>query len=148
MNPHSLCGEHVLITGASGLVGRSAMQHFAEKGVKTTAVSRRKPVHTYGADWRSVDLADPQDRLDLEFDLVVLAGNVMIFLEPGTEPRVLRQLVDRLVPGGLLVAGFQLRPGRLALTDYDDMCASVGLKAVARWATWAWSAMSTRPAAR
>jgi nucleoside-diphosphate-sugar epimerase len=52
--------EHVLITGAGGPVGRSAMQHFAEKGVKTTAVSRRRPLHTYGAGFRSVDLADPR----------------------------------------------------------------------------------------
>ena len=50
--------EHVLITGAGGLVGRSAMQHFAEKGVKTTAVSRRRPPRTYGATHLAVDLAD------------------------------------------------------------------------------------------
>lgn len=50
--------EHVLITGASGLVGRAAMQHFAQKGVKTTAVSRRPPLHDYGATYRSVDLGD------------------------------------------------------------------------------------------
>ncbi|MDT7755086.1 MAG: hypothetical protein QOH27_984, partial [Mycobacterium sp.] len=67
---------------------------------------------------------------------VVLAGNVMIFLSPGTEQRVLAQLVGRLVPGGLLVAGFQLREGRLSLADYDRLCASVGLEPVERWATW------------
>jgi nucleoside-diphosphate-sugar epimerase len=50
--------EHVLITGAGGLVGRSAMQHFAERGVKTTAVSRRRPPETYGATHLAVDLAD------------------------------------------------------------------------------------------
>src|SRR5579859_7181548 len=43
---------------ASGLVGRAAMQHFAQKGVKTTAVSRRAPLHDYGAAFRSVDLGD------------------------------------------------------------------------------------------
>lgn len=86
--------------------------------------------------WLEADLADLQGRLDAEFDLVVLAGNVMIFLSPGTEQRVLAQLAGLLVPGGLLVAGFQLRTDRLSLADYDRMCASVGLEAVARWATW------------
>jgi len=50
--------EHVLVTGASGLVGRAAMEHFARKGVKTTAVSRRPPLDSYGATHLSVDLAD------------------------------------------------------------------------------------------
>jgi SAM-dependent methyltransferase len=132
-------GTRVLDAGCG--TGRVAIA-LAQRGFSVTgadadalmlaAAQAKAPEQT----WVEVDLADPQDRLDLEFDLVVLAGNVMIFLEPGTEPRVLGQLVDRLVPGGLLVAGFQLRPGRLALTDYDDMCASVGLNAVARWATW------------
>jgi nucleoside-diphosphate-sugar epimerase len=49
---------HVLVTGATGLVGRAAMEHFARSGVKTTAVSRRRPFDTYGADFLSVDLAD------------------------------------------------------------------------------------------
>src|SRR6516164_9390994 len=51
-------GEHVLVAGATGLVGRAAMEHFARKGVKTTAVSRRRPWDTYGAAWLSADLAD------------------------------------------------------------------------------------------
>jgi nucleoside-diphosphate-sugar epimerase len=50
--------DHVLVAGASGLVGRAAMEHFARKGVKTTALSRRKPYDAYGAAWASLDLAD------------------------------------------------------------------------------------------
>jgi nucleoside-diphosphate-sugar epimerase len=34
------------------------MEHFARSGVKTTAVSRRRPFDTYGANFLSVDLAD------------------------------------------------------------------------------------------
>jgi SAM-dependent methyltransferase len=70
------------------------------------------------------------------FDLAVMAGNVMIFVEPGTEGRVLDAVADRLTPGGLLVAGFQIRPDRLPLTDYDRLAESAGLEPVARWATW------------
>jgi nucleoside-diphosphate-sugar epimerase len=50
--------RHVLVAGATGLVGRAAMEHFARSGVKTTAVSRRRPPDTYGADFISLDLAD------------------------------------------------------------------------------------------
>lgn len=49
---------HILVTGATGLVGRAAMEHFARAGYKTTAVSRRVPFDTYGARFLSVDLAD------------------------------------------------------------------------------------------
>ena len=48
----------MLVTGATGLVGRAVMEHFAKSGRKTTAVSRRAPFDTYGANFVSVDLAD------------------------------------------------------------------------------------------
>lgn len=50
----------ILVTGASGLVGRDCMQHYAEQGYKVTAVSRKKPLNTYGAEFLSVDLSDPE----------------------------------------------------------------------------------------
>ena len=86
--------------------------------------------------WLEADLADLPAELEAGFDAVVLAGNVMIFLAPDTERRVLEQLAARLVPGGLLVAGFQLRPDRLALAEYDRLCASVGLEPVAERPTF------------
>lgn len=86
--------------------------------------------------WLDADLADLPDGLDGPFDLVLLAGNVMIFLEPGTEQRVLDNLAARLAPGGLLVAGFGLGPGRLSLDHYDELAAAAGLSPVSRWATW------------
>lgn len=49
---------HVLVAGATGLVGRAAMEHFARRGYRVTAVSRRRPPDTYGADFISVDLDD------------------------------------------------------------------------------------------
>lgn len=70
------------------------------------------------------------------FDLVLLAGNVMIFLEAGTEGHVLANLASRLKPGGLLVAGFRLEPDGLPLGRYDDLAAQAGLTPVGRWATW------------
>jgi SAM-dependent methyltransferase len=114
-----------------------ALRGFAVTGVDAdaamlTAAMAKAPDLT----WLEADLTDLHDSLDAEFDLVVLAGNVMIFLSPGTEQRVLAQLVDRLGPGGLLVAGFQLKADRLSLAGYDRLCESAGLDPVARWATW------------
>ncbi len=89
--------------------------------------------------WVTADLAQPArrgDGLPRRVDLVLLAGNVMIFLEPGTEGRVLGNLAARLDPGGLVVAGFSIIPDRLSVERYDELAASVGLTPVARWSTW------------
>ncbi|TGD88312.1 class I SAM-dependent methyltransferase [Mycolicibacterium sp. CH28] len=86
--------------------------------------------------WIEADLAELGRVLSDRFDLVLLAGNVMIFLAPDTEQRVLEQLAQRLTPGGLLVAGFSLRPDRLSLQRYDLLADRAGLVLVDRWATW------------
>lgn len=95
------------------------------------ATARRKAPDV---PWVLGDLAE----LDLgrTFDLVVLAGNVMIFLAPGSEGRVLANLARHLAPGGRLVAGFQLQPGRLTLAQYDALAAAAGLEPEERFATW------------
>jgi hypothetical protein len=49
---------------------------------------------------------------------------------------VLARLRDVLVVGGFVVAGFQLRTGRIGLDEYDRLAAEAGLEPVARWATW------------
>jgi len=84
-------------------------------------------------DWRSADLAD----LDLgtQFDAVVAAGNVMVFLAPGTEGVVLERLAAHLEPGGLLIAGFQLDRG-LDADRYDSLAQAAGFELDQRFATW------------
>ena len=86
--------------------------------------------------WIQGDLASPGGDIGAGFDLILLAGNVMIFLDPGSEGVVLAELTARLRPGGLLVAGFSVRADRLPLDTYDRLCAQAGLESVARWATW------------
>ena len=86
------------------------------------------------AGWVHADLVDAD--LGRRFDAVVLAGNVMIYLEPGTESAVVANLARHLEPGGALVAGFELQPGRYDLSSYDDAAASAGLTLAERWATW------------
>jgi SAM-dependent methyltransferase len=86
--------------------------------------------------WVEADLAELPSDVDGRYDLIVLAGNVMIFVGTGTEGRVLANLAERLAPNGRLVAGFQLRAGRLTLPQYDRLCANAGLVLDARWSTW------------
>jgi SAM-dependent methyltransferase len=95
------------------------------------AVARRKASNL---DWRVGDLST----IDLErtFDAVVMAGNVMIFVTPGTEGAVLTNLARHLVPNGLLIAGFELRSDRLSLDHYDTLAGAAGFALAERWAGW------------
>jgi len=86
--------------------------------------------------WVHADLAEMDSHVGAEFDVVVAAGNVMIFLAQGSERRVIDQLATRLAPDGLLVAGFQLNTGRLTLERYDEYAAAAGLELEHRWSTW------------
>ncbi len=85
-------------------------------------------------DWRLGDIACFD--LGRTFDCVVMAGNVIIFVTPATEGAVLANMARHLTPGGLLVAGFQLIPGRLSLQQYDRLAAEAGLALAERWSTW------------
>jgi SAM-dependent methyltransferase len=85
-------------------------------------------------DWRQADLAAGVPDLG-PVDLVVAAGNVMIFVAPGTEADVVRTLAGFLGPDGLLVTGFQLLP-RLPIARLDELCEAAGLVLQDRWATW------------
>jgi SAM-dependent methyltransferase len=86
--------------------------------------------------WLDCDLVNLAHAIDAEFDLALLAGNVMIFLQPGTEAAVLHSVGARVAPGGLLISGFSIRPNRLSLKRYDELAEDAGLQPVARWATW------------
>ncbi len=93
--------------------------------------ARKKAPHL---EWHLADIATVQ--LDRQFDAIVMAGNVMIFLAPGTEGAVLKNLARHLAPGGVLIAGFQLAMGYLELDDYDRLAEEAGLKLVERYSTW------------
>ena len=59
--------------------------------------------------WTSGDLANPELDFGLTFDVVVMAGNVLIFVLPGTEGQVMDNAARWLRPGGRLVSGYSLR---------------------------------------
>jgi len=84
--------------------------------------------------WVQADLAE----LDLErrFDLVVLAGNVIPYVVSDRRRRVVAACARHLVPGGRLIAGFQLSEHWPTVADYDRWCDSAGLSLEGRFATW------------
>jgi SAM-dependent methyltransferase len=84
--------------------------------------------------WHVADLATV--RLGRSFDAILMAGNVMIFLAPGSESMVVENLALHLREDGLLVAGFQILPGRLSLQRYDQIATNAGLAFAERWSTW------------
>ena len=93
--------------------------------------------------WRLEDLMTVD--LSRTFDAIVLAGNVMIFLTPGTEGAVLANMARHLHLGGWLIAGFQVTPTRLTIDRYDELAGNAGFVLHERWSTWdcdAWDAGS------
>jgi SAM-dependent methyltransferase len=89
-----------------------------------------------GLTWVQGDLADPTLDLGQTFDLVVMAGNVLIFVLPGSEGQVIENAARWLRPGGHLVTGYSLRPGAFAPHDHDVLAARAGLVLQDRWSTW------------
>jgi SAM-dependent methyltransferase len=87
-----------------------------------------------GPRWLVGDLAS----LDLDeapFDAAVLAGNVLVYVAPGSERDVLTQVAATVRPDGVVVAGFAT--GReYGVAALDEDCAAIGLTLEHRFATW------------
>ena len=86
--------------------------------------------------WMQGDLTDPGLDLGRAFDVVVMAGNVLIFVPPGAEGRVIANAARWLAPAGRLVAGYSLRPGGFGPAEHDALAARCGLVLEDRWSTW------------
>ena len=83
--------------------------------------------------WVQSDLA----ALDLgrTFDAVVMAGNIILFVQPGTEAAVVAGAARHVGQGGHLIAGFSLNRGVTA-DEWDQWCSDAGLTPHERFATW------------
>ena len=145
-------GENV--HGEADFVMRFSPESVLDAGCGTGRIARelaRRGVDVVGVDldetmlstarrkapalaWHCADLA----AIDLgrTFDVILLAGNVMIFLTPGTEAAVVANLVKHLARGGRLVAGFSLRPGQLTVEEYQRIVAAAGPSLEELWSTW------------
>jgi SAM-dependent methyltransferase len=91
-----------------------------------------------GPRWLVADLAE----LDLgaagetePFDAAVLAGNVMVFVAPGTEAEVLHRVGAHVVADGFVIVGFHV-DRNLPLDEFDRAVAAAGLVVEHRFATW------------
>ena len=93
--------------------------------------------------WVGADLLDVDvDEVNGPADCVVMAGNVMVYLTPGTEPDVVGHLAGWLAPGGLLVAGF-VADRHVGVDDYREWCAAARLTEVSAHSGWDRSALGT-----
>ncbi|MEJ5866566.1 class I SAM-dependent methyltransferase [Pseudokineococcus sp. 5B2Z-1] len=133
-------GARVLDAGCG--TGRVALE-LARRGHAVTGVDvdasmlaearRAAP----SARWVLGDLLEvgPED-VGAPLDAAVLAGNVLVYLAPGTEAEVVARVAGWLRPGGLLVAGFAAER-HVAPADLGRWAAAAGLEPVASWGGWA-----------
>lgn len=94
------------------------------------AAARKAPALT----WIEGDLATAP--VVGPFDSVVLAGNVLIFVNPGSEADVVARCASLLAPRGILIAGFEVQPDGYRPDQLDVQAADAGLELVDRWSTW------------
>lgn len=122
--------------------GRTAAALFARGhfvvgvDIDPTLVAAARQDHP-GPMWEVADLVDLDlsAHVDFEpFDMIVSAGNVLSYVEAGTEVRVLERFREHLAPEGRAVVGFQT--GRYATADFDEHVAQAGLVLEQRFATW------------
>lgn len=127
---------HVLDAGCG--TGRVAIE-LARRGIDVVGVdadasmiatARRRAPELSWVEASLVGLA-----LGERFDLVVMAGNVVLFTPKGTEAALVAGCAGHLAPGGRLIAGFSLDRG-YGVDDYDRHADDAGLVLEARWATW------------
>jgi len=118
--------------------GRVAIE-LAARGCDVVGVDLDQPFITKAQkkapelDFRLGDLSTVD--VGRTFDVVVMAGNVMIFLAPGTAEQVVANMARHVTPGGQLISGFQL--GRdLTVGEYDAAAKAAGLVPDGHYSTW------------
>ncbi len=91
-----------------------------------------------GPQWLVGDLSEldlPARGIEERFDAIVCAGNVLVFLAPGTEAQVLGRLGAHLKDDAPLVVGFHTNR-HLSLEAFDEATAEAGLRLDLRLASW------------
>jgi len=83
--------------------------------------------------WTESDLAELQ--LGRVFDVVVMAGNIILFVNPGTEAACVAGAARHVGAGGKLIAGFSLGRG-VSADDWDAWLVEGGLSKAQRFSSW------------
>jgi hypothetical protein len=73
--------------------------------------------------------------LGRRFEMVLMAGNVLLFTPEGSQAGLVAGCARHLAPDGYLLAGFELGRG-YGSDAYDEHCRLAGLSLTGRWATW------------
>lgn len=109
----------------------------ADSGMLDVARERGPGIHFIHQDLATMYLRAQQ------FEVVVLAGNVVPLLAPRTLTAAMDRVAAHVTPGGLVVAGFGTDAAHLpdgcpvtALTDHEVACRVAGLVRVQRWSSW------------
>lgn len=134
-------GAHVLDAGCGpGRLGGELFlrgHHVVGVDVDPALIAAAEEDHP-GPLWLVGDLAEldlPARGVQAPFDLAVMAGNVICFVAPGTEAKVLGAVAKHLVEDGVLVVGFGM--GRtMTIPEFDAHVAEAGLRVEQRFATW------------
>ncbi len=124
------------IAAALARMGHRAVGVDKDTGLIDIAQQRYPGVHFVAADLLQLSHALlTANEAPAAFDVIVLPGNVIVYLAPATEAEVLTVLAALLVPGGRIVAGFATdRDYRIDQFDKDT--AAAGLTVEHRFATW------------
>ncbi|MDA3040351.1 MAG: class I SAM-dependent methyltransferase [Actinomycetota bacterium] len=129
-------------------MGRVGIE-LAHRGVDVVGVDLDPDLLTRAAAaapdvcWVNADLAS----LDLArtFDVVVLAGNVIPFVADSDRPLVVARCAAHVRQGGMLIAGFSLRPDWPGADAYRRWCDAAGLDLVEAHGAWdSWKAADGR----
>ena len=90
-----------------------------------------------GVPWHLGDLSSID--LTRRFGVVMMAGNVILFVDSAKRHAAIQNVADHVVAGGFVVAGFQLARAdgrRVALADWDGWATAAKLDLIERWSTW------------
>ncbi|WP_229054041.1 methyltransferase domain-containing protein [Aeromicrobium sp. Leaf350] len=88
-----------------------------------------------GTDLRVLDLVDLTPHVGGPFDVIVCTGNVMTYVEPGTERAILAAMATVIAPRGRVVFGFHTdRAYTVEALDQD--ASDVGWHLEHRFGTW------------
>lgn len=124
------------VAAALAAAGHRAVGVDKDTGLLAIARDRYPGVPYVESDLLALD-AEVLARAGVEqrFDTVVVPGNVLVYVAPGTERGVLARLMALTAPGGRIVTGFATdRDYRVA--DLDADAAALDLTLECRFATW------------
>ena len=81
-------------------------------------MSAEKRYYKGSSDGKRPLAFDPLEGAKAAYDVIVVVGNVMVYLAEGTETRALRTLHDLLAPEGRILVGFNPEKGPPHSRDY------------------------------